>query len=257
MTAASTIRVQRDGSTAILTIARPEAKNALSRRTVTDLEHAVRSCADDDDVRCIILTGDGTDVFVSGGDLREFAELATHEDGADEVIAMGTALSMLERCSVPVIAALQGSAFGGGCELMLTCDMAVLESHVTLSFRQAAMGLSTGWGGATRLIERVGPSQAARLLLCGDPVGADEALRLGLAVDVVERGQSVSRACKLAERIARFPRDAIGGLKSSLWQVLKTTRADALAREATVFRTLWGGASHRAALNAFLSKKKG
>jgi enoyl-CoA hydratase len=125
----------------------------------------VRIAAVDPSVRGVVVTGEGSESFVSGGDLRELSELAKADGGLDEVLAMAEQMSIIEACDVPVIAAVQGDTHGGGCELLLLCDMVIIEEHASLAFRHAKMGLSPAWGGMTRLIERVGPLEASRLLL--------------------------------------------------------------------------------------------
>jgi enoyl-CoA hydratase len=249
------LRVERRGPALVATVDRPASRNAISRATMRALRAFADQASADPGVRAAIVTGAGQDVFVSGGDLRDFAELANREVGASEVLAMGECVAALERCAVPVLAAVQGVALGGGCELVLACDLAILERHASLWFRQAAMGLSTGWGGGTRLIERVGAMVAARVLLVGDPVDAEQALRIGLVTEVVATGCALDRCLEIAEAIAAHPRASVAGLKRMIFEVRRARRGDAHEREAEVFASLWGGAAHLAAMSAFFGRK--
>jgi enoyl-CoA hydratase/carnithine racemase len=248
------IRVERRGEASVAIIDRPGSKNAISRETADELEAFVQRASSDEQVRAIIITGEGTDVFVAGGDLRDFDTLSKQPVGAQQVLDMGSTMNALEHCSVPVIAAVQGAALGGGCELTLACDLVVAEQHATFSFRQAAMGLSTGWGGGSRLVERVGPMRAAQLLLLGAKVDAQRALELGLVADVVAPGTSLDRAVAWTERIARLPRASVAGIKRMLCDVRREHRGDALRMEAEVFASLWGQPDHLAAMDTFFRR---
>ncbi|MFW5741127.1 MAG: enoyl-CoA hydratase/isomerase family protein [Myxococcota bacterium] len=250
----SGVRVQERRAALVAVIDRPAAKNAIARETAKELERFVQRASDDERVRAAIITGSGVDVFVAGGDLRDFDELSKQALGAQEVLDMGAVVNALESCAVPTIAAVQGAAYGGGCELALACDLVVVEQHATFSFRQAAMGLSTGWGGGVRLVERVGPMHAAQLLLLGDRVDAVRARKLGLAAQVVPKGTSLDQALAWTERIARLPRASVAGIKRMLRDVRHEHRGDALRKEAEVFASLWGKADHLAAMEAFFRR---
>lgn len=246
------IRVERHESAVVAIIDRAGSRNAIARETAARLETVIHEASADETVRAIIVTGAGEEVFVSGGDLRDFDKISKQPIGAQQVLEMGSTMHAFESCAVPVIAVVQGAALGGGCELTLSCDIVVAEAHATFSFRQAAMGLSTGWGGGTRLVERVGPLVASRLLLLGAKIDAQEARSIGLVTEVVESRQGLDRAMALVDSIAKLPRASVAGLKRMLQKVRAEHRGDALLREAEVFASLWGKADHRAAMDAFL-----
>lgn len=250
----SGVHVARSGTALIATIDRPQSKNALSRAAALALEEFAHAASADSSVRVGIITGAGRDVFASGGDLREFDELAQAGQGAEQVLAMGSTMHALERCEVPIIAAVQGKAFGGGCELALACDLVIVEPHATMTFRQASMGLSTGWGGGTRLLERVGAMHASRLLLLGDTIEPEQALRLGLVCEVAADGQSLARAQELGDKISRYPRNVIAAIKRMLLEVRRELRGQSFTREAEVFASLWNGPDHREAMDAFFRR---
>lgn len=249
------VRVERAGDAAILTIDRPETKNALDRATVVALGEAVRVAAAEPSVRGVVLTGSGDSSFVSGGDIRELAPLAASGAGPDEVLSMFERMAILETCEVPVIAAVQGDVHGGGCELLLLCDMVIIEEHASLAFKHAKMGLSPAWGGLTRLVERVGPLEAARVLFTAERVGAAEALRIGLVNEVVPKGRARAAAAARVNRIADNPRSAVAAMKGALRAVREARRGEAILREREVFSSLWGGEEHVRAMTAFLARK--
>jgi enoyl-CoA hydratase len=249
------VRIDTIGDAVVITIDRPETSNAIDRQVAKRIGDAVRTACDDPYVRGVVLTGAGTDTFVSGGDLKEFGELAKGEHGGDAVLGMIEDLAACESCDIPVIAAVQGAVLGGGCELLLLCDLVIVESHATLSFRHAKMGLSPAWGGVTRLVERVGPLEAGRLLYTAEKITADEALRMGLVNAVVEPGTARDTAVARVNRIADNPRSTVASLKRALREVRQARRGDALSRERAIFAQMWGAPDHRAALDAFFQKR--
>ena len=248
------IRTEQESHARILTIDRPQARNALSREAGMTLAAQIEAAGSDPDVRAIIITGAGDDVFVAGGDLRDYDSLPSNRDGAAQVTRMRVIPEAIERSKVPVIAAVQGDAYGGGCELLTACDIVVLEQHVKLHFKQAAMGLATGWGGGIRLVERVGAMMASRLLFTGEVLDASAALRIGLASDVAPTGQSLHHALLLTEQMAKLPRESLTAMKQVLLAFRQNGRSVALERERQVFADLWGGPEHRAAMDAFFRR---
>lgn len=238
-----------ENAATILTLARPEKKNALSREMVGALTDALARANEDVDVRAVILAADG-DVFAAGGDLDEIAAALALPDGAGEVIALGEQLRVIEELEVPVLMAVGGDVYGGGCELTLMADVVVLERHARLSFRHARMGLAPAWGGAPRLVERVGPTVAARMIFTAEMVDAATADRTGLVTEVVERGAAVARCVAIARDIAKAARSAIAGDKRSLRGVREAMRGASAAAEAAAFRSLFGGEAHLAAMSA-------
>ena len=252
---AAGLSVERIGTAVVITLDRPEAKNAISRALMGALVETVEQASADPEARAVILASTG-DVFAAGGDLREFEQLRQASGGVDQVLGMGRSLQSFERCDVPVIAAMQGAAFGGGCELMLACDLVVMETQAVLAFRQASMGLSCAWGGSVRLMERVGPMRASQILLTGQPVSAHQALEWHLINAEVPHGMARPYALQWAHEIAQHPRAAIAAAKHGLLQVRQAWRGNALEGEARVFSSLWDGADHRAAMAAFLHRSK-
>lgn len=254
-TARPSLAVETVGDAVVLTVDRPETRNSIDRALAKAIGDAVRLASHDPRVRGVVLTGAGDATFLSGGDLNMIAALTREGSGGDEVLEMFDDLSACERCDVPVIAAVQGDVLGGGCELLLLCDLVIMEAHATLAFRHAKMGLSPAWGGLTRLVERAGPLEAARLLFTAERVPASEALRVGLVNEVVPKGGARARALATVGRIADNPRTTVAAMKRTLREVREARRGDAPAREREAFSQRWGAADHRDAVDAFLSKK--
>ena len=242
-------RPEAGASAAVLTLARPEKKNALSGEMVSALVDALTRANADKDVRAVILAADG-DVFAAGGDLDEIAAALALPDGAGEIIAIGARLRTIEELDLPVLFAISGDVYGGGCELTLMGDVVVLEEHARLSFRHARMGLAPAWGGAPRLLERVGPTVAARMIFTAEMIDAATADRTGLVTEVVARGAARGRCVAIARDIAKAARSAVAGDKRSLQRVREAMRGASAAAEADAFRSLFGGEAHLAAMRA-------
>ncbi|WP_437753765.1 enoyl-CoA hydratase/isomerase family protein [Sorangium sp. So ce1389] len=249
-----TLRVEATGDAVVLTIDRPERRNAIDSAFARRLGDAIRLAGADPRVRGVVIAASG-DIFVAGGDIRELHALACGGAQGGEIIAMFDDLAAFEESEVPIVAAVQGDVLGGGCELLLLCDFVIVEEQAGLSFRHVKMGLSPAWGGLTRLCERVGPLEAARLLLTAEKIDAAEALRIGLVSEVVPTGAARGRAIAQVNRIADSPRTSVAAMKRSLRKVREALRASAVQVERQAFVEQWNGPEHRRAMDAFLSKK--
>jgi enoyl-CoA hydratase/carnithine racemase len=174
-----TVRVERLGSAAIVTIDRPDQRNALARRTVLDLGRAGAELAADDGVRLVVLTGAGDKAFSAGADLKERATMS--DDAVREMLGLyRSELAWLENAPFPVVAALNGAALGGGLELALTCDLRIAAAHAVLGLPETSLGIIPAAGGTQRLPRIVGYAKALELVLVGTRLSADEALAIGL-----------------------------------------------------------------------------
>ncbi|MDI3282664.1 enoyl-CoA hydratase/isomerase family protein [Polyangium sp. 15x6] len=249
------LRIEPTENALVLSLDRPKTKNALDRDLTRRLAEAIRAAASDPRVRGIVLTATGEETFVSGGDLHEINRAVREGTGPSGVLDMYEDLVVLETSELPVVAAVQGDVYGGGCELLLLCDMVIVEAHASLAFRHARMGLSPAWGGLTRLVERVGPIEAPRLLFSAEKIAAEEAARIGLVNEVVPKGTSRERALERIGRIAGGDRAVIAAQKRALLAVRSAMRGDAIERERAIFAEVWGGPAHRAALDAFFKRR--
>ncbi|HEX8349204.1 MAG TPA: enoyl-CoA hydratase-related protein, partial [Hymenobacter sp.] len=191
-----------DATSGILTITlnRPAKLNALNAATIDEIRQAMQDALDDAQVRGIILTGSGEKAFVAGADIAELADL--NEITGRRAAELGQeAFCMIEESSKPVIAAVNGFALGGGCELAMACHLRVASENARFGQPEVNLGLIPGYGGTQRLTQLIGKGKALELMLTGDPIKADEALRLGLVNHVVPAAELLSFCQQLLTRI--------------------------------------------------------
>lgn len=248
------VRVEVEAGTWVLTVDREDTRNAIDLAVHDALASALDRVEADGHARAVVLTGAGSS-FVSGGDLKLIRERPFEETLALSQ-RMTALLDRLETLEVPVIAAINGWALGGGLEVALACDYRIAEAGARLSFRQAAMGLTTGWGASTRLARIVPRSTALRMLATAELIDAERALSLGLVDEVAPDGASVDGARAMARSIHECSPRAVAGFKKVLRSAYGEDAAQARAAEWEVFRALWGGDDHREALDAFFDKRK-
>lgn len=252
----NSVRIERLGDVLVWTVDRPQAKNALSQGTIVELAEAFAAGASDPHVRAAIVMGGGG-TFVSGGDLRELRDKNTRED-AEHFGDLGFRLChAIGELPFPVIAAVDGAAIGGGAELAVSCDLRIADAEATISFKQARMGVTTGWGGAARLLSLVAAGTAARLLYAGHDVGAEEALRIGLVDHVAPAGTLREVALAWASDIARASPTAIAAMKRVVREATGGARkvAEVRAVERALFAETWSHPDHREAVEAFFERR--
>lgn len=246
---------QTDNGIATLCFNRPEALNALNMATMRAFHRTVTALAQDESLRVLIITGAGTKAFCSGGDLHELAEKPAADEGREMITVMGDALRALEQLPVPVIAAINGYALGGGTEIALGCDIRIVDEAVRFGMVQINMALTPGWGAGQRLLRVVGYSRAMHILLQGRPMKAPELLALHLANEVVPAGTALQSAMTFAEKIAETPPGVVRGIKSLLRAGLEHSYDDALMIERNLFPPLWEAEPHLAAVERFLQRQ--
>src|SRR5580704_6556874 len=193
--------LERDGAVAIVTINRPNVLNALNTQTLDELRRAVLELGADDGARVMILTGAGERSFVAGAHINELAVL-TPAGGREHALAGQHVLDLIENMGKPVIAAINGFALGGGCELAMACTMRIAADTAKFGQPEINLGLIPGYAGSQRLPRLVGRGRALELLLLGQPIGADEAWRIGLVNRVVPAAQLMTEARALAHALA-------------------------------------------------------
>lgn len=195
------IHIGEENGIYTLTITRPEALNALNRQVFNELEAFFSTYNGDFQVKGVIITGAGNKAFVAGADIKEFAAM--------DAVA-GSALSkrgqdiffMIERFHAPVVAAVNGFALGGGCELAMSCHIRVAGNNAKFGQPEVNLGLVPGYGGSQRLVQLVGKGKAIEMLLTADMINAEEALRLGLVTHVTESGEEVTKAKEILIKIS-------------------------------------------------------
>jgi enoyl-CoA hydratase/carnithine racemase len=247
---------KRSDGIVILTFNRPQARNALDLETMRAFMDAVGDLAQDEGLRAVILTGAGTDAFCSGGDLIELSAYPSEADARMMIGLMGDALLRLERLPVPVIAAINGYALGGGSEVAMACDMRIADETARMAFVQIRMGLTPGWGAGQRLLRLVGYARAMEFLLRGNILQGAELFAAGLVNQVVEAGAALPYALKFAEQIAASPPDVVRGIKQLLQAGLTQPYDEALRVERDIFPPLWAAEPHLQAVEQFLSRNR-
>jgi enoyl-CoA hydratase len=238
---------------ATLTLDRPDALNALSVSLLAELDTAVSEIARRDGVHGAIVTGAGR-AFAAGADISEIAELDS-ERGLEFARRGQEVFTRIERLEKPVIAAVNGFALGGGCELAMACHMRIASSKARFGQPEVKLGILPGFGGTQRLPRLVGRGVAAQLVLTGEPVKADEALRIGLVNEVVEPDALLGRARELLEKILENGPSAVAASLAAIREGMDQPLGQGLHTEASHFARLCGSAEMREGTRAFLEKR--
>jgi enoyl-CoA hydratase len=253
---ASLLVDEPEAGVVVLTVNRPHVHNAFDWATLEAFRQAVDrlvqvAAVPDGALRAVIVTGAGTRAFSSGGDLRALHGSTGPDDGRRLASTMGDALCALEGLPVPVLAAVNGYAIGGGAELALACDLRFVEETARLGLVHLKLAEVPGWGGGTRLARLVGHGRAARMLLEAADYPADELERLGVADFVVGRGQALDEALRFARRVAQADPAAVRAVKRLLVAAHAMDREDALSFERELFVELWPAPAHLRAMAEF------
>jgi enoyl-CoA hydratase len=234
-----------------LTVHRPRVLNALDRATVLELGEAVRLAAEDGAVRAVVLTGSGEKAFVAGADIAELARLSPLEARAAAETAHGV-FDRIERLGKPVIAAVNGYALGGGCELAMACAFRIASETAVFGQPEVKLGLIPGFGGTRRLPRLAGSGRALEMLLTGEPIGAEEALRIGLVNRVVPGAELLGTAESVARKIAA---NAPGAVRLCLEAARRGEDAGAASLEVALFALCFSTRDMREGTRAFLEKR--
>jgi enoyl-CoA hydratase len=240
---------------AILSINRPDKLNALNHETILELGGAVREVAENGEVRGVILTGTGPKAFVAGADIAELAKMGP-VDGV-EVSRLGQRVfRALELSKKPVIAAVNGFALGGGCELSLACHLRIASENAKFGLPEVKLGIIPGYGGTLRLPRIVGKGRALELILTGEMIDAEEAQRIGLVNRVVPQDALLDEARALMRTILRNGPVALGLAIECATRGLEMDMDDGLALESNLFGLLAATEDMREGMSAFLEKRK-
>jgi enoyl-CoA hydratase len=247
--------VQRDGPVAVLTISRPSVLNALDIQTIDDLRRAVLELKREAATRVVIITGSGDRAFVAGADINELADISPAQ--AKELAQRGQhVFDLIENLGKPVIAAINGLALGGGCELALACTLRIAAATAKLGQPEINLGLIPGYAGTQRLARLVGKGAALDLLLTGRQVMADEALRLGLVNRVVPAASLMAECRTLAMELATKPPVAAQLIIEAVNRGLEVSFDKAQFLEASLFGLVASTNDMREGTRAFLEKRK-
>ena len=248
--------VDREENVAVLTINRPDKYNALNDEVVAEISFAMDELAADDEVRVVVITGAGEKAFVSGADVSMLQDLKTSRD-AFANSQRGQAMTLkVENLPKPVIAAINGYALGGGLELAMACDIRLASDTARMGQPEAGLGISPGYGGTQRLPQLVGKGMAKLLILTGDMIDAQEALRIGLVEKVIPQGELLSEAKALAAKLAAKSPLTLAACKEAINLGLEVDLVRGLSIESLEFGVLCTTEDYQEGTTAFLEKRK-
>ena len=237
-----------------VTVNRPKALNALNLATMEELRAAFTDLQNDGSIRAVILTGAGEKAFVAGADINE---LAQQDAATGKAFAQRgqSVLDLIENLGKPVIACLNGFTLGGGCELALACTMRLASENAKLGQPEVKLGIVPGYGGTQRLPRLVGKGMAMQLVLTGEMISAQEALRIGLVNEVLPAADLIARAEAIAAKIAANAPLAVQYSMEAVNKGTETTLAEGLVLEATLFGACCATEDKREGTAAFLEKR--
>jgi enoyl-CoA hydratase len=247
------ILLERDGAVALITVNRPEKRNALNAAVRREIVEALDELAGDDGTRVVVFTGSGEKAFVAGADISEFAERTPLEQR--RAMTGRRVFDEIAAFAKPTIAMINGFALGGGCELALACDLRIASDGAHLGQPEVNLGIIPGGGGTQRLPRVVGMGQAMRLVLSGEIVDAREALRIGLVDLVFPAAELHGETMKMAARMASKSPVALQMAKAAVRAAAEMPLAAGLAYETELFVTCFASEDKREGVAAFLEKR--
>jgi enoyl-CoA hydratase len=248
------IKYEEDGMTALLTINRPKALNALNSQVLDELDKTLDSI-DTNKIRALIITGAGEKSFVAGADIGEMSSL-TKKEGEAFGKKGNDVFRKLETFPIPVIAAINGFALGGGCEISMSCDIRICSDNAIFGQPEVGLGITPGFGGTQRLARLVGPGMAKQMIYTGRNINAEEALRIKLVNAVYPQSELLNEAKKLAETIARQAPIAVRNSKKAINDGLQVDMDKAIEIEEKLFGDCFETEDQRAGMGNFLEKDK-
>ena len=246
------ILVERQENVGIATLNRPKELNALNFRLVSELAQALDEFDRDDTIRCIVLTGAGDKAFAAGADIKEMAD----KSPIDMMMGGFDAWMRIRNIHKPMIAAVGGYAFGGGCELAMHCDMIVASENARFGQPEIKIGVIPGAGGTQRLARTFGKFRTMEMVLTGEPFTAQEMADHGLVNRVVPKGEHLNEALKLAKVIAERPPLAVRLGKDAVLAAFETSLQEGLEIERKNFFLLFATEDMREGMRAFIEKRK-
>lgn len=250
------VHLEKNEGVAIVTIDNPPM-NVLSRQVTQELGEVFAALAEDTEVIAAILTGAGSRAFMAGADIKEFPqslglekeEFKRNNGNSHEI------LNFIADLPKPTIAVLNGLAFGGGCELALTCDIRIAEAHVKVGLPEIKLGLFPGGGGTQRLPRLIGPSKAKELMFLGEPLSAEEALKIGLVNQVVESGKGMETGLSMAKKMASYSLQALSRIKTAVNEGFDTSFGQGMEIEAELFAQVFQTEDVKEGVRAFIEKR--
>jgi enoyl-CoA hydratase len=248
------VRLDIDGAVAVLTIDRPKALNALNRQVLEEMDEAIARVSHDAALRALIVTGGGEKAFVAGADIGEMQSYTTAQ--ALMFAQLGhRVLGALEALHVPTIAAVNGFALGGGCELALSCDLVYASEKAKLGLPEVTLAVIPGFGGTQRLTRLLGKARAKELIFTGEMIDAAKAKEIGLVLDVLPPAELLPHCKKIAATIAKRGPLAVAQAKRVIEHGADLPLKDACELERQAFALLFGTADQREGMKAFFEKR--
>ena len=248
------VKTEVQGAVEIITIDRPKALNALNPEVLADLKAAFEA-VDQETIRCIVLTGEGDKSFVAGADIGSMSTMTKAEGEAFGKLGNDVFL-MIESFPIPVIAAVNGFALGGGNELAMSCDIRICSDNAVFGQPEVGLGITPGFGGTQRLARLVGMGMAKQLVYSALNIKADEAYRIGLVNAVYPLDELLPAAEKLAETIAKNAPIAVRACKKAINDGMQVDIDRAVAIEEGLFGSCFETADQKEGMGAFLEKRK-
>lgn len=255
MTTYNNVLYQTDNGIGMITLNRPKALNALNSELLTELNGLLDEIAQDDSVKVVIITGSGDKAFVAGADIAEMQNISPLEGRAFGKFGQAI-FNKLENIPQPVIAAVNGFALGGGCELAMACDIRIASDKAKFGQPEVGLGIVPGFGGTQRLPRLIGKGRAKELLYTADMINAEEAYRIGLVNRIVAAEELLSTAKELAEKIMARAQAAIQLCKAAVNTGMDTDLESGIAYEAEVFGLCFASADQKEGMSAFIGKRK-
>ena len=248
------ITYEVEGQIGIITINRPKALNALNSAVLDELDKTL-DAVDQEAIRCLILTGAGEKSFVAGADIGEMSTL-TKAEGEAFGKKGNDVFRKLETFPIPVIAAVNGFALGGGCEISMSCDIRICSENAVFGQPEVGLGITPGFGGTQRLARIVGVSNAMELILTAKNINAQQAKEIGLVSHVYPPEELMDKAMELAQAIAANAQVAVRQSKAAIRRGLQTDMATGAAFESEAFGLCFSTQDQKDAMNAFVNKEK-
>lgn len=250
-----TIRLETKGNIGYVTINRPDKLNALNAKAKSELKEVFEDIKNNATVFVVILTGAGEKSFVAGTDIAELTGLGT-ETGKTFAENGQSVFNLIENLGKPVIAAVNGYALGGGCELAIACHIRIASENARFGQPEVNLGIIPGYGGTQRFARLIGKGRAMELILTGDAIDAQEALRIGLVSKVVPQSELMRTAEEMAQKIASKGQIAVRLAVKAINMTQETNLTDGLALEASLFGVCCGSDDFQEGTKAFLEKRK-
>lgn len=249
------ILYEKKENVAWITINRPETLNALSTQTLKELLECLNKAQNDMDILCVVLTGAGDKAFSAGGDIKEERDLTSTQ--AIDFLKLGHSVSLkIQNLRIPVIAAINGYAIGGGMEISLSCDIVIASDNAKFGMPPVKLGIISGFGGTQLAARILGSARAKELMFTGRIFKADEALNLGIVQRVVEKDKLIEEVTALSMEIASMPPYAVRATKESINVGINLDIASAFSLEEKYAAPCYDTADKYEAMTAFLEKRK-